>query len=136
MTSRLPIVRPIAPAQDLHATVFENVDIALHELMAASLLTGVPYIQGRTFRGCRLVGPGVVMPGGRTTFDDTNFGDARGDNRNLVFKPMGSRATGAIVLQDCLVEGCEFSEVGFTGSDAFIETIIGLTETPQFGSLS
>ena len=136
MKSRLPIVRPVTPATDLNATVFENVDIALHELMAASLVTGAPCIQGRTFRGCRLVGPGVVMPGGTTTFDDTNFGDARGDNRNLAFRPLGTRATGAIVLQDCVIEGCEFSEVGFTGSEAFIESIIGLRSTPEFGSLS
>jgi hypothetical protein len=136
MTSRLPITRPIVRAPDLDATVFENVDIALHELLAASMATGVPLIHGRTFRGCRLVGPAIVMAALGTTFDDTNFGDPRGDNRNLVLRPLGVRATGAIVMQDCVVDGCEFSEVGFTGSDSFIDWIIGLKTTPEFGSLS
>lgn len=136
MASRLPILRPIVNAPDLDATVFENVDVSIHELLAASIKKGVPLIKGRTFRGCRLVGPAVVMAAIGTTFNDTNFGDPRGDAKNLVFKPMGDRATGAIVMQYCTFDGCEFKEVGFTGSDSFIEWIAGLTGAPEFGSLS
>ncbi len=136
MISRLPITRPVAFASDLNATVFENVDIAIHELLASSLGRGVPLIRGRTFRGCRLLGPAIVMAASGTTFEDTNFGDSRGDNRNLVLRPQGTHAIGAIVMQDCVVDGCEFTEVGFTGSDSFIDWIIGLKSTPEFGSLS
>lgn len=136
MISRLPILRPVAPATDLDAITFENVDVSIHELLAASIKAGVPLIRGRTFIGCRLVGPAIVMAALGTTFDDTNFGDPRGDARNLVFRPLGSRATGAIVVQDCRFEGCEFKEVGFTGSDSFLDWIAGLKGSPEFGSLS
>lgn len=136
MASRLPLLRPIVPAPDLDATVFENVDISIHELLAASIKQGVPLIQGRTFRGCRLVGPAVVMAAIGTTFNDTNFGDPRGDTKNLVLRPLGGRATGAIVMQDCTVDGCEFKEVGFTGSDSFIDWIVSLGGSPEFGRLS
>ena len=135
MTSRLPIIRAVAAATDLDATTFENVDIAIHELLAASMKQGVPLIKGRTFRGCRLVGPAIVMAALGTRFEDTNFGDPRGDAKNLCLRPMGDRATGAIVLQDCVFDGCEFKEVGFTGSDSFLDWI-GSLGGPKFGSLS
>lgn len=134
--SRLPILRPVVPATDLDATVFENVDVSIHELLAASMKKGVPLIKGRTFRGCRIVGPAIVMAALGTTFNDTNFGDPRGDAKNLVFKPLGSRATGAIVIQDCAFDGCEFKEVGFTGSDSFLDWISSLKGSAEFGSLS
>jgi hypothetical protein len=130
MTSRLPITRPVKWATDLDATVFEDVDVPLHQVVAASLKRGVSRIQGRTFRGCRLVGPAVVMPGPGTSFDEVNFGDAHGDVRNLVFKPMGEFAVGVIVLENCVIEGCEFTECGFTGSDGFLKSILSLTPEP------
>ncbi len=136
MTSRLPLIRPVVPAPDLDATTFENVDIALYELLAASMKKGFPLIKGRTFIGCRLVGPAVVMAAIGTTFNDTNFGDARGDTKNLVLRPAGTRATGAIVMQDCRIDGCEFKEVGFTGSDSFLDWVISLDDAPEFGRLS
>lgn len=127
MTSRLPITRPVNWAVDFDALLFEDVDVPLHQLIAASLKRGVPMIQGRTFRGCRLVGPAVVMAGTNTTFEDTNFGPSHGDVRNLVLKPLGQFALGAIVLQDCVIDGCEFTECGFTGADWFIDSILSLT---------
>lgn len=133
MTSRLPITRPVNWATDFDAVVFQDVDVPLHAVIAAALRKGEPMIRGRTFRGCRLVGPAVVMCGTGTSFDDTNFGDSYGDARNLVMKPLGQFALGAILLQDCVVEGCEFTECGFTGADWFIDEILTLPNPADAG---
>ena len=60
------------------------------------------------------------------TFDETNFGDSRGDIRNLVLKPVGDKAIGTVPMRDCAFIGCEFYGVGFTGTDEFIAQIVAL----------
>ena len=72
-------------------------------------------IVGRTFTGCRLQGPAIVLIGGGTTFDETNFGDPRGGMKNLLLQPMGDKALGTVPMHGCTFVGCEFYNVGFTG---------------------
>ena len=136
MTSRLPLTRPIRIADEFETAVFEDVDVPLHALMAACISRGVSMIQGRTFRGCRLLGPAIVLVGAATTFDDTNFGDGRGQVGNLLLRPVGDKAIGAIPLVQCAFEGCEFREVGFTGGEDFLKAVLELDQTPRFGRLS
>ncbi|MFN5482984.1 MAG: hypothetical protein ACK49G_12710 [Brevundimonas sp.] len=121
-----PITRPVTPAQDLAVTVFEEVDLSLPELLLFSAARGVPLIQGRTFRRCRLQGPAILLVAEDVTFDGTNFGDPRGDIRNLLLRPEGTRAIGTVPLRTCVFEGCEFHGVGFTGSDAFLNEVRAL----------
>ncbi|MFN5083682.1 MAG: hypothetical protein ACK5WW_03960 [Brevundimonas sp.] len=121
-----PITRPVTPAQDLAVTVFEDVDLSLPELLLFSAARGVPLIQGRTFRRCRLQGPAILLVAEDVTFDGTNFGDPRGDIRNLLLRPEGTRAIGTVPLRTCVFEGCEFHGVGFTGSDAFLNEVRAL----------
>lgn len=121
-----PITRPVTPAQDLAVTVFEDVDLSLPELLLFSAARGVPLIQGRTFRRCRLQGPAILLVAEDVTFDGTNFGDPRGDIRNLLLRPEGTRAIGTVPLRTCVFEGCEFHGVGFTGSDAFLNKVRAL----------
>jgi len=131
MTSTLPINRPLAVAADLNAERFENVDISLFDLFAAASAKGVPLVQGRTFRGCRLQGPAIVLVSNGVTFEDTNFGDGRGSINNLLMRPVGDKAIGTIPLRDCQFIGCEFYGVGFTGTEEFIAQVAALTDKPK-----
>ncbi|MEN5170182.1 hypothetical protein ABE444_11495 [Brevundimonas pondensis] len=124
--SLLPINRPVALATDFGATVFENLDLSLHDVFAHAARNGTPMIHGRTFRGCRIQGPAIALVSSGVTFDDTNFGDSRGDIRNLVLRPVGDKAIGTVPLRDCIFIGCEFYGVGFTGTDEFIAQVIAL----------
>lgn len=124
--SLLPINRPVAPATDFGATVFENLDLSLHEVFAHAARNGAPLIQGRTFKGCRIQGPAIVLVSNGVTFEETNFGDSRGDIRNLVLKPVGDKAIGTVPMRDCAFIGCEFYGVGFTGTDEFIAQVVAL----------
>jgi hypothetical protein len=125
--SRLPITRPLDVARDLNATSFEDVDISLHDLFMAAVGQGQGLIHGRTFTGCRIQGPGVMLVSTGTTFDETNFGDSRGGIANLVLRPAGDKAIGAVPVRDCAFLGCEFYGVGFTGTPEFIEQLLGLS---------
>ncbi|WP_292225402.1 hypothetical protein [Brevundimonas sp.] len=131
MKSILPINRPLADAPDLNAARFENVDIILYELYAAASAQGAGLIQGRTFTGCRFQGPAIVLASSGVTFTDTNFGDSRGDIKNLLLQPVGDKAIGTIPMRDCDFIGCEFYGVGFTGTDEFIEQVSALTDKPK-----
>lgn len=131
MKSILPINRPLADAPDLNAARFENVDIILYELYAAASAQGAGLIQGRTFTGCRFQGPAILLASSGVTFTDTNFGDSRGDIKNLLLQPVGDKAIGTIPMRDCDFIGCEFYGVGFTGTDEFIEQVSALTNKPK-----
>ena len=124
--SRLPINRPVALAADFGATVFENLDLSLPDVFAHAARNGAALIQGRTFKGCRIQGPAIVLVSDGVTFDETNFGDSRGDIRNLVLRPVGDKAIGTVPMRDCAFIGCEFYGVGFTGTDEFIAQIVAL----------
>ena len=124
--SGLPIDRPVALAEDFGAEVFENLDLSLFDVFAHAARNGPAVIQGRTFKACRIQGPAIVLVSNGVTFDETNFGDSRGDIRNLVLKPVGDKAIGTVPIRDCAFIGCEFYGVGFTGTDEFIAQILAL----------
>ena len=118
---RLPINRPLKVAPDLSLSTFENVDINLYDLYSAHQTQGV--VLNRTFIGCRLQGPAIVLVAGSTSFEETNFGDPRGDMRNLLLQPMGPKALGTVPMRDCRFVGCEFYNVGFTGAANILEQL-------------
>ncbi len=119
--ARLPIDRPTNVAHDLSRVTFEDVDINLFDLYAAHQAVGA--VVGRTFTGCRLQGPAIVLISGGTSFDETNFGDPRGDMRNLLLQPMGGKALGTVPMVDCRFVGCEFYNVGFTANEAILQLL-------------
>lgn len=125
--ARLPITRALNVARDLNAQAFEDVDLSLHELFMAAAARGPGLIQGRSFTGCRIQGPGVMLVSDGVTFDETNFGDSRGDIANLVLRPAGGKAIGAVPVRDCAFVGCEFYGVGFTGAPEFLEQMLALS---------
>ncbi len=119
--SRLPINRPLNLAKNLNLSTFENVDINLYDLYTAHQAQGA--VVGRIFTGCRFQGPAIVLIGPGTTFEETNFGDPRGDMQNLLLRPMGSKALGTVPMHDCRFIGCEFYNVGFTGAADILEQL-------------
>lgn len=124
--SRLPITRPIKVAADLRATVFEDVDLNLFNLHTNLYEGNIGLIQGRTFRGCRLQGPAVLLVSSGVHFNDCNFGDPDGDMRNLVLRATGPRALGTLPFRDCLFDGCEFHNIGFTGSNEVVDQLLAV----------
>ena len=125
--SYAPIDRPVRVAPSLTAKVFEDVDINLFDLYVAIVGSTAPgFVEGLTFRRCRLQGPVVMLVAGGVNFEDTNFGDSKGDIRNLLLKPMGTRAPGSLPFRDCRFEGCEFYNVAFTGSEAVLDMLSGV----------
>lgn len=124
--SRLPITRDLNVARDLTATVFEDQDLNLYELHTANHGAMLGVIEGRTFRGCRIQGPAVMLVSSGVRFDDCNFGDPDGDMRNLVLRPTGARALGTVPFRDTLFEGCEFWNVGFTGPEPVLNDLLGV----------
>lgn len=124
--SRRPINRPVNVAQDMEARVFEDLDISLFDLYAAGANKGVGLIRDRVFRGCRLQGPAILLVSSGVSFDDVNFGDSGGDIRNLILRPVGDRALGTVPVRDCVFEGCEFFNVGFTGQADFLDELMAL----------
>jgi len=125
-----PINRRVTPAPDLRAEVFEDVDISLPELYLAVAQNGVGVIEGRTFRRCRLQGPGIMLVSSGTTFEETNFGDPRGDMKNMILYPAGSKVIGSIPVRDCRFIGCEFFGLGFTGAPEILEQFLAIPSGP------
>ena len=112
---------------DARAKLFENVDISLFDLFRANLAAGDNSLAGRTFRGCRIEGPAVMLVLNGVTFDATDFGYSDGDIRNLVLRPAGpAKVVGTIPVQECAFIGCEFFGVGFTGPEDFLQQLLAL----------
>ncbi|MNT72560.1 hypothetical protein D3C72_2111750 [compost metagenome] len=87
--------------------------------------TGVFAIENRTFIDCLIEGPAVLLAVEGCNFDGCNMGEAHGDPRNLMLAPQGAqRVTGPIPFKNCQFINCRFLGVGFTGSAAFIETMV------------
>jgi hypothetical protein len=128
--ARPPVIgvdRPVTLAQDLSKLSFENEDMALYELYRAQFAAGRVRIDGVTFRNCRIVGPAVMLVLDGTTFDTTNFGDARGDIGNLLLRPLRAIAVGTIPVANCRFIGCEFFNLGFTGPEAVIDDLLSIS---------
>lgn len=126
MTSRLPITRAVKVADDMKATLFEGVDLNLFDLHVGNHGGALGVITGRTFRGCRLQGPAIMLVSSGVQFSDCNFGDPDGDMRNLVLRPSGNRALGTVPFRDTVFEGCEFFNVGFTGPAEILDQLLAV----------
>jgi hypothetical protein len=119
--------RPGRIPTDPAAEVFENLDISLYDLFRANTQTGKALLSGRTFKGCRVEGPAVMLVLDGVTFDATNFGPNGGDVRNLILRPAGpQKVIGTIPVQNCKFIDCEFFALGFTGPDQFLDQLLAL----------
>lgn len=118
--------RKLNPTADISKLAFEGEDLALYDLFVHHLRTGRSVIDGITFTGCRVEGPAVMLVLDGTTFDSTNFGESKGDMGNIVLRPVGNMAIGAIPVRNCTFVGCEFYALGFTGNEAILSQILAI----------
>ena len=115
---------PVKPVPPDHAVAaFRGEAVSLFEVFKANLIaTRQQVIQGKTFTDCQIEGPAVLLALGGVVFDGCDMGYAAGDPKALLLMPMAkNRVIGAIAMQDCRFERCNFVSVGFTGSDAFLD---------------
>jgi hypothetical protein len=125
----LGLGRRFNPARDLSRTAFRDEDMALYDLFVHHMRAGRAMIEGITFTGCRIEGPAVMLILDGTTFDATNFG-GNGPVADLVLRPVGTRAIGAIPMRNCTFVGCEFFMLGFTGGSVILDQILAIS-TPE-----
>jgi len=119
--------RPGRVPTNADAAVFENLDISLFDLYRTVMAKGQSVITGRTFRGCRIEGPVVMLVLSGTKFETTDFGATDGDIRNVVLRPAGpEKVTGVIPVQDCTFVACQFLGVGLTGPEPFLQQVLAL----------
>ena len=104
---------------------FNNIQIAMYDLYRGSVQQGGgASLKGRTFRNCVLQGPAVLMVLQGTRFERVSFG-APGHISEILFSPVsGTKAIGAIPLEDCVFEDCRFLACGFTGSQTFLDLMV------------
>ena len=112
---------------DLTAPVITRLGFKLFELWAANYASSGMVIRDKRFVNCVIEGPAIMLPVKGCRFDGCDFGDARGDMRNLLVRPLSpTRITGAIAVEDCVFETCRFFAVGFTGSEPFLESMLSV----------
>ena len=116
-----PITRPVNIATDLSGADIRDVDFSLFDLFVTESRKGKGLVERKTITGCRIQGPAVMLASSGVTFDAVNFGDTRGDIRNILFVPDGAKGIGAIPFRDCAFINCEFFGVGFTGPAEFLD---------------
>ncbi len=132
MTNQPPPPRPIA--EDLTAATFSGQSISLFDLFRESLrTTGRPMISGKTFTDCTIEGPAVMLALKNVVFDACDMGyTGNGDVRALLLMPMAkNRVIGAIAIEDCRFERCNFFMIGFTGPDSFIDQFLSVLDKPK-----
>lgn len=103
-------------------TRYEGVTIWLPQLHRDAMAAGSRTIDGRTFVGCRLLGPAVLLAVGGVRFEACDMGPSGGDVRNMLLRPVApEKVIGTLSFGDCLFDRCSFLAVGFTGPAAFID---------------
>ena len=125
----LPMIglgRRLNPSTDLSKRVFENEDMGLYELYQQQRRNGQVELDGLTFTGCRIEGPAVMLILQGTTFDAVNFGEARGDIGNMLFRPVRNMAIGTIPVTNCTFVNCEFYAMGFTGNEHILKELLSI----------
>ena len=117
------------PADLADQTHYEGLIIPLYSLYRQIAAKGGQAISGKTFTRCRIDGPSVLLALGGVDFDRCFLGEAEGDVRNLLLKPMArDKVTGAIPVGNCRFVECNFFSMGFTGGDEFLnhfQTVAG-----------
>lgn len=117
-------------ASDPMAPAFNNMRINLSDLYRSQLHAGGgAIIEGRTFTDCMIEGPALMLVLDGVHFDSTNFGETGGDVRNMLFKPMGTMAIGAIPVRNCTFKACRFNTLGITGAEDLLEMLTQSVKT-------
>jgi len=76
-------------------------------------------IEGATFTGCVIKGPAVLVLQGTSKLVGNEF---EGEIDAILWEilPTRTEVVGAILVKDCVFEGCNFTNVGVAGPPDFI----------------
>jgi len=117
-------------ASDPMAPAFTNMRINLTDLYRSQLhVGGGAIIEGRTFTDCLIEGPAIMLVLDAVHFDSTNFGETGGDVRNMLFRPMGTMAIGAIPVRNSTFKNCQFHTLGITGAEDMLQMLASEVKT-------
>lgn len=90
----------------------------------AALTVNTLEIRGQTFSNCKIIGPAVLVPQGRTSFVHCNF-EASGLEELFWDIPEGrTTVVGAVALIDCTFSGCSFTLIGIAGGRELREMMV------------
>ncbi len=121
-----PLPATVTRADDFLAESHELKAVSMVDLLRARMVNGAAVIRDVKFKHCRIEGPGVLLVLG-CHFEACDFGNPNGDIRNLILRPAsGTAVIGAIPIDNCSFDGCQFVGLGYTGVDAFLDQIIAL----------
>ncbi len=111
---------------------FRDLNLWLPELFRLNLQrTRQNVMHGMTFTNCQIEGPAVIVALGGVQFDACNLGDAKGDMRTLLLRPLAAdKVTGAVALQDCRFVDCDFYAIGYTGPESFLQQLLQVPTPP------
>ena len=129
MANEQPAARP---ALDPLAAEFRGAHITLFDLYRAHLQAGGgAIIDGRTFTDCVIEGPAIMLALDGVNFDATHFGHTGGDMRNMLFRPLGTVAIGAIPVRNTTFRNCQFHTLGITGNDELLQMLAEQVKTAR-----
>lgn len=131
MTDQTP-----APAGDMSAeeaagralvarTSFEKEAVWLPSLAVQHWNAGQMAIDGKTFTDCVIEGPAVMAVMHGTGFESCAMGTTT-DIRTLLYRPLSeTKMAGLVGMSNCRFVRCRFVQVGFTGSEAVLQDLLG-----------
>ena len=82
-------------------------------------------LEGRTFHNCDFIGPGVVLFAGNIHIHRQTPGPMFFDCGDVIFPPVGTNLTSALVLNNCTLRDCRFYRVGIiTSAESVLQTLM------------
>ncbi len=90
----------------------------------ADLTVNAVELRGYTFSNCRIIGPAVLVPVGRTTISHSDLGPSL----EAIFWELNATrqaVSGAIWVVDCTFSACAFVDIGFAGPRELGELLAG-----------
>lgn len=103
-------------------TEFTKESVWLPLLAVNHMNAGQGVITGKTFTECVIEGPAVMIAISNLSLEGCNLGVTT-NPKNLLYKPLGEIIVGGIGFSDCRFVNCRFVQVGFTGSDEFLDDL-------------
>lgn len=117
-------------------TTFEKEAVWLPSLAVQHWNAGQMAIDGKTFTDCVIEGPAVMAVMNGTVFDSCAMGTTS-DMRTLLYRPLSQdKMAGLVGVSNCRFVRCRFVQVGFTGSDALLEELLGIKTLSELAAPS
>ena len=84
---------------------------------------GETAIADKTFTDCLIEGPAVLAVMTGTVFETCAMGTTK-DVRTVLYRPLGNTLAGVVGMVNCRFVRCRFVQVGFTGTDDVLDSMV------------